>query len=114
MKTLVLALCVLFATGVASVTAQTRNHPLRVGGDVVAPRKLNDVHPEYPQAARAKGIKGEVILELTLDPDGRVARVDILRPVELLTGQAVVAAMQWRYESPTFRGEPAWMLLTVS
>jgi TonB family protein len=97
-----------------SAIGQTRDNPLRVGGDVRAPRKTKDAVPAYPEAARAKAVRGLVILEITISPAGRVAEVTVLRPLELVTAAAVRAVRQWEYEPVLFRGRPAWVMLTVS
>jgi TonB family protein len=113
MRMLAIAICCLGLSDTPAI-AQTRDNPLRVGGDVRAPRKTKDAVPAYPEAARAKGIRGSVILELIVDPEGRVAEVMVLRPLELVTAAAVRATWQWAYVPTEFRGKPAWVMLTVS
>jgi TonB family protein len=113
MRQVILVVCGVMALTVGAGT-QTRDNPVRVGQDVPAPRKIKDVPPVYPEEARRRGVRGVVILELTLNPGGDVTEVAVIRPLSLVTEAAVAAARQWRYERPTYRGEPAWVILAVT
>ena len=80
------------------------------------PVKVYDVRPEYPEEARKQGVSGVVVLELTIDPDGHVSDVEVLRvgltgvepdvekrgAIPALDKAAIDAVRQWRYE-PTGR-----------
>lgn len=52
--------------------------PVRIGGNIKVPRKLQDVRPEYPAAMREAGLEGLVPMEALIDIDGRVASVRVL------------------------------------
>ena len=73
-------------------------------------RKVVDVPPAYPDAARKARVMGVVILEITIQPDGTVSNARVLRSVPLLDAAALEAVRQWRYE-PT--GLPNAVNLTV-
>jgi len=88
--------------------------PLRVGGDIRAPRKLHHVAPIYPSVAAQARISGTVILEATISPSGEVVNVTVLRSVPLLDAAAVTAVRQWRYDPPRLNGTPVAVLLTVT
>ena len=90
------------------------DRPLRVGGDIRAPRKLHHVAPVYPAVAAQARISGVVILEATISPTGDVVNVTVLRSVPLLDGAAVAAVRQWRYDPPRLNGQPVAVLLTVT
>lgn len=90
--------------------------PIRIGGDVPPPRKIHNVHPVYPSAARAAGIEGVVILEATIDPTGEVSGIDVLQSVPELDQAAIAAVEQWRYEPTLVDGVavPVSMTMTVN
>jgi len=88
--------------------------PVRVGGDIRPPRKLQHVAPEYPALAAQARITGTVVLEATISLSGVVTDVRVLRSVPLLDAAAVEAVRQWRYEPPRLNGEPVAVLLTVT
>lgn len=88
----------------------------RVGGDIKPPQKIRDVAPRYPQIARSANVQGIVILEATIDEDGSVRDVKVLRGKPLLDDAAVEAVRQWRFTPPMLNGQavPAAMTVTVS
>jgi protein TonB len=87
---------------------------VRVGGDVVAPRKIHDVGPVYPELARQAGVQGMVILECGIDERGRVTNVDVLRGVSLLNQAAIAAVKQWIYTPTLIAGRATPIVMTVT
>lgn len=88
--------------------------PLRVGGDIRAPAKLFDVKPVYPQTARAAGVTGNVVVEITIAADGAVADARILRSIPLLDEAALQAVRQWRYDVTLLNGVPVPLTMIVT
>lgn len=88
--------------------------PLRVGGNIGPPTKVHHVSPEYPPEALAASVGGVVIIEVTIDADGLVADVRLLRSVTGLDDAAVAAVRQWRYTPTRLNGEPVPIILTVT
>jgi protein TonB len=88
--------------------------PVRVGGSIHQPRKIQDAAPVYPALARAARREGVVILEAALDPDGWVRDVRVIRSVPLLDQAAIDAVRQWRYTPTLLNGEPVSVLMTVT
>jgi protein TonB len=96
--------------------AAPESHPnaVRVGGDVMAPRKIVDVTPEYPALARAAGVQGVVILEVVLGTDGRVADAKVLRSIQMLDQAAIDAVSQWEYTPTLLNGVATEVIMTVT
>jgi TonB family protein len=88
--------------------------PHRVGGAIPAPRKTRHVNPVYPKDAVQARLQGAVVLECTIDVEGRVAGVKVVRGVALLTEAAIEAVRQWRYEPTQLNGVPVPVLMTVT
>ena len=86
--------------------------PVQVGGNVAQPRKTWNVQPEYPRMARLRRVQGMVILEVTVDRQGNVSNVEVLRPMEGLDEAAVEAVRRWRYEPTIVNGRPVSVILT--
>jgi TonB family protein len=87
---------------------------VRVGGDIKAPRKIRNVDPVYPRAARAAGIQGVVVMEATLDRDGSVANAVVIRGVPELNDAALDAVRQWAFTPTLLNGVPVPVLMTVT
>lgn len=77
-----------------------------VGGDVTRPERIRFEPPAYPESARERGEEALVILELTVDREGRVADARSLRGPEDLGTAAAEAARRWEYEPTLVDGEP--------
>ena len=81
--------------------------PYRVGGDVKAPVAIARVEPLYPDEARQARISGIVILETTIDRNGVIRDVRVLKPLPFGLSQAAVDAVkQWSFKPGTKNGEP--------
>jgi TonB family protein len=81
---------------------------LRVGGEVEAAKRTNLVHPIYPEAARAAGIQGTVILHAVIGMNGTPLSLRVMNH-EIdpdLARAAVEAVSQWRYRPTLLNGDP--------
>ena len=88
--------------------------PVRVGSSIVTPKKIVDVAAVAPPQARDARISGLVVLELTVDAEGAVKTVRVLRSIPLLDAAAIAAAQQWRYEPTLLNGRPVPVILTAA
>ncbi len=90
--------------------------PIRVGGDIRAPRKTHDVRPVYPASMRDAGREGNVALEAIIGRDGLVHSVRVLgahvHPDFAIA--AADAARQWRYTPTLLNGNPVEVVMTVA
>ena len=99
--------------GLARADAPPVAEPVRVGGNVARPRKTWNVQPEYPRLARLRRVQGIAILEVTVDRQGNVSNVSVLRSDAEGFGEAAVEAVrQWRYEPTIMDGRPVSVILT--
>lgn len=88
--------------------------PLRVGGGIREPRKIVNVPPVYPEAARTAGIEGVVILEAKIETDGSVSGLRVLRSIPDLDQAAINAVRQWVYQPTLLNGQPVAVTMTVT
>lgn len=88
--------------------------PLTVGGNIPAPTKIRNVNPVYPQIAISARIQGAVIIEATIDREGKVSEARVLRSVPLLDQAALDAVRQWEYAPTRLNGEPVPVIMTVT
>lgn len=85
-----------------------------VSGELDRPDKLVHIDPVYPPIATAARVEGLVILEATIDGDGNVQDVKVLRSIPLLDEAALEAVRQWKYEPTIVGGVPVPILMTVT
>ena len=88
--------------------------PIRIGGDVPLPRKIHDVPPVYPPAARTAGVQGLVVLEATIDPTGEVSDIKVRKSVPELDEAAIAAVDQWKYEPTLVDGVPVPVAMRIT
>jgi TonB family protein len=89
--------------------------PVRVGyAGIRPPLKTYHVNPTYPAEAREAGLQGVVILDATIDTNGTVRNLEVLRSVPGLDEAAMAAARQWRFEPPLLNGQPVDVVMTLT
>ena len=103
-------------------------HPVvRPGGNVPAPRKIRDVPPQYPAEASAASVQGEVLIEVTINANGRVQEVKVVQSTAassagpapqalrtLLENAAMAAARQWEYAPTVVNSVPVRMIASAN
>jgi TonB family protein len=96
--------------------AQAEDAPLRVGGNIRAPRKLRDVKPVYPETMREAGREGTLALEAVVGRDGAVQSIRVLgahvHPDFAMA--AAEAVRQWQFDPTLLNGRPVEVVMTVS
>jgi TonB family protein len=102
------------ARGPVSDTFAPSPAPVRVGGNIPLPTKIKDVRPALPDAAAQAGIRGVVIVEIVIAPDGSVQDAKILRSIPLLDAAALDAVRQWRYTPTLLNGQPVPVIMTAT
>jgi TonB family protein len=88
--------------------------PPRSSGRIKPPQLIKHVKPEYPPAAMSVGIKGVVILSLTVTADGDVTNVRVLKGNAALNDAAIQAVSQWKYTPGLRDGTPAPIPMTIT
>jgi protein TonB len=78
----------------------------RVGRDVLAPRLVREVKPNYPAAAMRAKVEGIVTVDAVVNADGSVGEVRVARSVDReygLDDEAVACAKKWRFKPASRR-----------
>jgi len=93
----------------------TGGGPYRPGSGIEPPRLLQEVHADYTEDARRRGISGEVVLEIVVRRDGSVGDVKILHGLDTgLNDRAVQAVRQWRFSPAQRLGTPVDVIVEVA
>jgi TonB family protein len=88
--------------------------PLRVGNDVPVPRKVKDARPAYPPEALAAGAQGVVVLEATIEPDGKVSTARVVQSVPFLDAAAISTVTQWEFTPTVVDGRAVSVMMTLN
>jgi protein TonB len=92
----------------------TPSGPVRPGGEIKWPTRTYYVEPSYPSFARTAKVGGTVYLEATIDANGNVRDVRVLKSIPLLDEAAKAAVSQWRYTPTRLNGVAVPVILTVT
>jgi TonB family protein len=79
---------------------------LRVSSGVENAVLLKRVLPTYPISAKQRRVQGAVILEATIDRNGRISGVQVESGDGLLRDAAIQAVRQWIYKPARLGGQP--------
>jgi TonB family protein len=90
--------------------------PLRVGGNIRAPKKLKHTSPEYPASMRDAGLEGIVPIEALIGRDGTVTSVRILSADvhPEFARSASDAVRQWVFSPTLLNGEAVEVRMAVT
>jgi len=64
------------------------------------------VPPAYPESAKQKSLEGTVVLQIVVDKDGKVQRLERVGGSPELADAAIQAVRQWRYQPYLVNGKP--------
>ncbi len=78
------------------------------------PKCIHETEPEYPDRARKDRVQGTVVLEGTVDAEGQVKGIEVVRSVPELDQAAIDAVQTWKYEPATVDGVPTPMVTTIT
>jgi len=89
--------------------------PIRVGGNVQAPRLIGRVQPTYPPLAMETRTQGDVVIDCVIDTHGNVTQMKVVSGPPLLIQSAMQALSEWKYQPTLLNGQPVSveMLVTV-
>jgi len=85
------------------------------GQSVIEPRPIDQPKPAYPPQAQRRGLKGKVILRVTVGIDGAVRAVTVSRGSShaLLDEAAVAGVSGWRFQPGQVGGEKKEMTILL-
>ena len=102
------------AKAAAAARSKALQSAVKVGGQIKPPTKIKDVKPVYPAVALSAKVSGSVIVEATIDADGKVIDAQVVRSIPLLDQAALDAVRQWEYTPSLLNGVPVPVRVTVT
>jgi len=86
----------------------------KIGGDVVSPRLIHKVEPQYTEEARDAKIAGTVKLTVIIERDGHANDIKVIESLDPgLDANAILAVKQWEFEPATKEGKPVRVSATI-
>lgn len=70
--------------------------------------------PPYPPMAKARGIQGDVLVRIIVDPDGMPVRAFALGGQPELKPAALRYALRWRFKPALLNGKPIWAMFNLN
>lgn len=92
----------------------TKRTPKTISGGALNGKAINLPKPPYPSIARAAGASGTVIVQVTVDENGRVISASAISGHPLLKASAVQAAYGARFTPTLIDGQPVKVTGTIS
>jgi protein TonB len=87
--------------------------PVKVGGDILPPRKIHNQMPVYPPIALAAHVEGTVVIDAVISTTGAVQEARVVTSVPLLDEAALAAVRQWVFTPTLLNGVPVPVIMTV-
>jgi TonB family protein len=87
---------------------------LRVSPETMDKRIVTKVDPIYPEAARAAGNEGLVVLDAVISPDGSVKSLRPVSGTDLLVRSATNAVQSWKFEPYLSNGRAVEVETTIA
>ncbi len=109
--------CFLFITigTITSAQAQTGEPQIvRKAGGVLAGSATKRVEPAYPPLAKAAQVSGAVVVEVTVDTEGKVMAARAISGHPLLKDAAITAARQWVFVPTKLSGQAVKVIGTIT
>jgi TonB family protein len=74
---------------------------------ISSPELIKQVAPQFPAFARQMHIQSDrVVLNGTVEKDGSVSNIKVVRGKQVFVGPAVNAVKEWKYKPATLNGQP--------
>jgi TonB family protein len=101
-------IAIVFAILFLAIGIQVRaDQVYKSGGDVISPRVIQKVDPQYTDDARRDKISGTVVLAVVVGVDGLAHDINVRQNLDPgLDLSAVEAVQQWHFAPGTLKGEP--------
>ncbi len=103
---LVAGICGFSLTVVSHMQSSEPYKTVRKSGEALEKDAIKRVEPRFPQHAGMIGGDGKVIVEVTVDEEGKVISAHALSGDHVLQKAATTAAREWRFMPAKLNGEP--------
>ena len=103
---LIIGAAILLPTTPAQTGTQAEPKIMRKSAEELRGSAVTRVEPIYPPLAKAAGVGGEVIVEITVDENGGVEQANVVSGHALLKDAVAAAARGWKFTPTLLSGVP--------
>lgn len=86
---------------------------IRIGGNVQSAKLVKKGKVVYPPEAKEARIQGTVRFNVTIAPDGKVSKAELVAGHPLLAQAALEGVQQWEYQPTLLNGNPVAVMTMV-
>jgi TonB family protein len=104
----------LMETASGDSAKRNEEHEEKEKGRLVKGKIVSMPAPEYPQQAREEGVEGTVVVQVTMDEEGRIIAAHVNSGEPLLREAARAAAYLARFTPTTLDGKPIKVTGTIN
>jgi TonB family protein len=125
-RSLIIAACgvIALATCISAMSLQTdtpappaqkdAENKVNLSPNEMVKNLLTKVAPVYPPEAKAAGVQGTVVLEATINKEGRVENLKVISGPEMLQKASLDAVKNWVYKPYLLNGSPVEVKTTIN
>jgi len=97
-------------------SAEAGGKPVKVSGDVKAPKGISTPAPAYPEAAKASKAEGKTVLDCVIDEQGKVTQAKVSKSSGNpdLDKSAEETVKAWTFQPATLKGKPVAVSYTLT
>jgi periplasmic protein TonB len=92
----------------------SKDRPAIVSSGVATGLLLHKVDPIYPAKAKEENISGAVVLLVTIDDQGKIAKLTAIAGPEKLRDAALEAVHQWSFKPYLLNGKPVFVKTQIT
>jgi TonB family protein len=88
--------------------------PIHVSSHIMQGQRISGAMPVYPPEAKKKRVQGTVLLDATIDKEGKVSELHVVSGPKMLRQSALDAVKTWLYKPYLLNGEPVEVRTTIN
>jgi TonB family protein len=105
----------LHVNGLSAMSASAQpSGPIHVSSNVMQGNRISGPVPVYPPDAKKKKVQGKVVIDATIDKEGKIAELHVVSGPPMLRQSSLDAVKQWVYKPFLVNGDPVEVETTIN
>jgi TonB family protein len=94
--------------------SEAREGTVKASGGPILDKAIKKVEPDYPPIAKAAGVEGKVMVNITTSEDGKVIGAEIIEGHPLMRDSVLKAVKQWEFKPTELSGVPVKVVAVLT